>query len=98
MVHKLDFYNTGTDILRVCVYLLLIEYMTKFKTVFRGLIFWRYLLLPPIALNKNNRQILVFYSTRSPNQYVNISMPKKLPTVNPVLSGHLKIDKTKKRS
>ena len=37
-------------LLRMCVYL------TEFETVFRGLIFWRLLTLPPIAPNKNTLQ------------------------------------------
>ena len=31
--------------------------VTEFKTVFYGLIFWRVLVLPPVAPNKNTRQI-----------------------------------------
>ena len=39
--------------------------VTEFETLFQGLIFWRFLFLPPIAPNKNTHQIQVFYSTRN---------------------------------
>ena len=37
----------------------------RFETVFHGLIFWRVLFIPPIAANKNTRQIEEFYSKNS---------------------------------
>ena len=51
-IQKLIFDNTKT----VCSFIT--DCVTEFKAVFCGLIFWRVLfLIPPIAPNKNTRQI-----------------------------------------